>query len=121
MPEMKSRKSTMPEMSKRQMRATLYHKKPVINFENIEKRMKLLGQLYTILEILILIPHDWLQFACNTVFEHFVGGESPIDSFATLAQNKFYEMAVDLPINEIYKSIEGLVTDLHLTLRFCYC
>ncbi|GLV45245.1 zwilch [Carabus blaptoides fortunei] len=107
MPELKSRKSVMPEMSRRQMRATLYHKKPVINFENIEKRMKLLGQLYTTLEILILVPNNWLSFAANTVFEYFVGAESPLDSFVTLAQNKFYEVMIDLPINEIYKTIEG--------------
>lgn len=78
----------------------------IINLENAEHSMTILGQLETLIEILLLVPTDWLSYTVESAYKYFLGENSPIYYFGTLANNKLYELVVKLPTSLIQEQIE---------------
>lgn len=71
----------------------------VIDLEHVLHEMKVLGQLETVLEILSIVPSDLLKHSAGDVFKHFVGRDSPIESFKTLVNNKHHKLDIPISVN----------------------
>lgn len=79
----------------------------IVNLDIIENNMKVLGQLETLIEILTLIPVNWLPYVTDAGFKHFLGKNSPITYFGILTNNKLYELVVKLPTSIVQEYITG--------------
>lgn len=89
------------------IRNALYLKKSIINYDHLQDRIKILGQLHIMLETLILVPTQWQFASLKSIYAHYVENtEFLFDSFATLAQTKLYEVQVELTVSEIYEFVK---------------
>lgn len=91
------------------IRNALYHKKSIINYDYLQERIKILGQLHIMLETLLLVPTQWQSTSLQSIYEHYVeNSELLFDSFATLALTKLYEVQLKLAVSEIYEYVKIL-------------